>query len=69
MTQQKQEPSMLESQEELDAGQDVIGERESVDLIEFGMREDIDWQAEGQRVLEMLSEPLGMQRRSPIQAA
>ncbi len=29
---------------------------QAVDLIEFGLREDIDWQAEGQRVLQMLTE-------------
>lgn len=52
-----------------DADRNLFNGRESVDLIEFGMRDDIDWQAEGQRVLEMLREPLGSSRSDKPQAA
>jgi hypothetical protein len=52
-----------------DAGQTLFNGRESVDLIELGLRDDIDWQAEGERVLKMLEEPMGTQLTKPTRAA
>ena len=45
MTQQHDELKPGAKQE---AGQKLFDGRESVDLIELGLREDIDWEAEGQ---------------------
>lgn len=69
MTQQKQESSASKPGIKPESGKDLFDGRESVDLIELGMRDDIDWQAEGQRVLKMLDEPMGTQIKSPTQAA
>lgn len=69
MTQQKQDCSAQTPEAKQEAGSDALGGRESVDLIEFGMRDDIDWQAEGQRVLQMLSEPMTARKQPPTQAA
>lgn len=66
MTQQHDELKPGAKQE---AGQKLFDGRESVDLIELGLREDIDWEAEGQRVLKMLNEPMGQQLSKPTRAA
>ena len=42
---------------------------DSVDLIEFGMRDDIDWQVEGQRVLDMFDHPKYYNKQSQNGAA
>lgn len=69
MTQQNQDSSKLEPGAKQEAAGKSFDGRESVDLIELGMRDDIDWQAEGQRVLRMLEEPMGSRFKSPTQAA
>ncbi|HCD32573.1 MAG TPA: hypothetical protein DER01_09205, partial [Phycisphaerales bacterium] len=69
MTQQKPESSKLTPGAKQEAASKSFDGRSSVDLIELGMRDDIDWQAEGQRVLKMLEEPMGPQLNKPTQAA
>lgn len=68
-TQQKQNSVTRKFDLEEDACGDFDGNKGSVDLIEFGMREDIDWQVEGQRVLEMFEHPRPHKGPSKIDAA
>ena len=66
MMTQQQNKSSVQMQNVM---QDFVGSQRSIDLIELGSRQDIDWQAEGQRVLEMLNEPVGQQKPSNPHAA
>ena len=68
-TLKKKPPSGSDSDLYEDACGDFDGNKGSVDLIEFGMREDIDWQKEGQRVLAMFDHPKPHKGPSKIDAA
>ncbi|MBL4700900.1 MAG: hypothetical protein JKX85_06550 [Phycisphaeraceae bacterium] len=69
MTQQKKKSLIQVDVALRQAKQGSVNGDQSVDLIDLGCREDIDWQAEGQRVLEMLNDPASHGNSSKPHAA